>query len=125
MPTLERHSARGAERIAFEPAALIMAGWTGRDRAAVDHHIAELAALGVLGPRRIPTFYRQFRRCSPVRRRTSTSSARTSGEVEVVLLAFADGLWVGLGSDYANRAMEAPGVALAKQLCRKPMAVGL
>ena len=49
----------------------------------------------------------------------------TSGEVEVVLLAFADGLWVGLGSDHTDRAMEAHGVALAKQLCRKPMAAGL
>ena len=58
MPGFERHSAYGSDRIAFAPDALIMAGWTGRDRAAVDHHIAELAALGVPGPTRIPTFYR-------------------------------------------------------------------
>jgi hypothetical protein len=47
MPTFERHIRHGTERIGFEPAALIMAGWTGRDRAAVDHHIA---ALGVPRP---------------------------------------------------------------------------
>ena len=35
MPTFERHSTAGTDRIAFEPTDLIMAGWTGRDRAAV------------------------------------------------------------------------------------------
>jgi hypothetical protein len=126
MPTFERQSARGADRIAFEPAALIMAGWTGRDRAAVDHHIAELARLGVPGPRRIPTFYRldPALLAGPVPA-ILVLGEDTSGEVEVVLLAFADGLWVGLGSDHTDRAMEAHGVALAKQLCRKPMATGL
>ena len=58
MPMFERHGARGGDRIAVEPTGLIMAGWTGRDRAAVDHHIAELAALGVAGPSCVPTFYR-------------------------------------------------------------------
>ena len=126
MPTFERHSGRGVERTAFEPAALIMAGWTGRDRAAVDHHIAELAALGVPGPSRIPTFYRldPALLAGPVPE-IHVLGEDTSGEVEVVLLAFADGLWVGLGSDHTDRAMEVHGVALAKQLCRKPMAGGL
>lgn len=36
----------------------IVAGWTGRDRAAVDHHIAELADLGVAPPSEVPLFYR-------------------------------------------------------------------
>ena len=40
---------RGADRIAFDADDLIMAGWTGRDAAAVEHHVAELAALGVPG----------------------------------------------------------------------------
>jgi hypothetical protein len=126
MPIFERQSARGADRIAFEPAALMMAGWTGRDRAAVDHHIAELAALGLPGPRRIPTFYRldPALLAGPVPA-IHLLGEDTSGEVEVVLLALADGLWVSLGSDHTDRAMEAPGVALAKQLCRKPMAAGL
>jgi hypothetical protein len=103
MPTFERHSGRGAERIAFEPAALIMAGWTGRDRAAVDHHIAELAALGVPGPRRVPTFYRLDLAllAGPVPK-IHVLGEDTSGEVEVVLLAFPGGLWVGRGSDHTD-----------------------
>ena len=126
MPTFERHSQAGSDRIAFEPAALIMAGWTGRDRAAVDHHIAELAALGVPGPSRIPTFYRldPALLAGPVPA-IHVLGEDTSGEVEAVLLALADGLWVGLGSDHTDRRMEAHGVAISKQLCRKPMAAGL
>src|SRR2546421_12241729 len=42
----------------IEITALVIAGWTGRDRAAVEHHIAELAAIGVKRPRAIPCFYR-------------------------------------------------------------------
>ena len=36
---------------------LTIAGWTGRDRAAVDHHIEELAALGVAPPSAVPLYY--------------------------------------------------------------------
>lgn len=126
MPTFERHGKAGTDRIAFEPTDLIMAGWTGRDRAAVDHHVAELAALGVPGPSRIPTFYRldPALLAGPVGE-IHVLGEDTSGEVEAVLLALADGLWVGLGSDHTDRKMEAHGVALAKQLCRKPTAAGL
>jgi Protein of unknown function (DUF2848) len=42
-----------------------------------------------------------------------------------LLLALADRLWVGLGSDHTDRKMEAHGIAVSKQLCRKPMAPGL
>jgi hypothetical protein len=126
MPTFERHSQAGTDRIAFEPEVLIMAGWTGRARAAVDHHIAELAALGVPGPSRIPTFYQ----LDPALLAGAVSKIHvlgehTSGEVEAVLLSFPDGLWVGLGSDHTDRAMESHDVAISKQLCRKPMAPGL
>ena len=78
------------------------------------------------GPSRIPTFYRldPALLAGPVPE-IHVLGEDTSGEVEVVLLALADGLWVGLGSDHTDRAMEAHGVALAKQLCRKPMAAGL
>ena len=126
MPVFDRLSARGADRIAFEASDLIMAGWTGRDPAAVGHHVAELAALGVPGPSRVPLFYRldPALLAGPVAQIQVLGEA-TSGEVEAVLVALADGLWVGLGSDHTDRAMEAQGVAISKQLCRKPMAAGL
>ena len=42
----------------FEARRLVIAGWTGRDAAAIAHHIEELAALGVPAPSAVPLFYR-------------------------------------------------------------------
>src|SRR5689334_6226062 len=63
----------------------IIAGWTGRDRHAVEHHIAELKALGVPPPSRIPVFYRvSASRLTTARGIEGT--ATSTGEVEPVLL---------------------------------------
>lgn len=123
MPIFERQSDSGCLLISFEATDLVMAGWTGRDEIAVQHHIDELAALGVQPPSKVPLFYR----VDPALLAGSVAEIRvvgddSSGEVEVVLLAMADGLWVGLGSDHTDRAFESHSVQLSKQLCRKPMA---
>ncbi len=123
MPIFERQSQSGELLINFETTDLVMAGWTGRDEAAVRHHIDELAALGVPPPSKTPLFYR----VDPALlagsiEAISVVGEATSGEAEAVILAMADGLWVGLGSDHTDRAFEAHSVQLSKQLCRKPMA---
>ncbi|HEX6142803.1 MAG TPA: DUF2848 domain-containing protein [Geminicoccaceae bacterium] len=122
MPTFTRVTAAGRDRIAFEPEVLIMAGWTARDPAAVEHHMAELAALGVAPPSAVPLFYRMERGLVTTAERIDVLGPDTSGEVEAVLVSLADGLWVGLGSDHTDRRFEAVSVALSKQLCRKVMA---
>lgn len=99
----------------------IVAGWTGRDRAAVEQHMAELEELGVPRPSSAPIFYR----VSAARLTTSEeieSTAASSGEVEVVLLRHGGELWVGAGSDHTDREVETYGVAVSKQLCDKPVA---
>lgn len=122
MPLFERHAEAGRDRIGIEAEALVMAGWTGRDPESVQHHIEELQALGVSPPRLVPLFYRVDRALLTTAGTIDVVGAETSGEVEAVLVALADGLWLGLGSDHTDRAAEAHGVALAKQLCRKVMA---
>jgi len=101
---------------------LVIAGWTGRDRAAVEKHIAELEALGVQRPSNTPVFYR----ASAARLTTAESvemlGEQSSGEVEFVLLKTAGRLWVGVGSDHTDRDVETYDVAVSKQLCDKPVA---
>ncbi|MGH1481351.1 MAG: DUF2848 domain-containing protein [Geminicoccales bacterium] len=126
MPIFERQSEGGELLISFEATDLVMAGWTGRDRAAVQKHIDELAALNVPSPSKVPLFYR----IDPALLAGSVDEItvvgeQSSGEVEAVILQMADGLWVGLGSDHTDRAFEAHSVQGAKQLCRKPMATRL
>lgn len=123
MPIFERQSQSGELLISFDAADLVMAGWTGRDEAAVRHHIEELEALGVPPPSKTPLFYR----VDPALLVGAIDGIKvvgeaTSGEAEAVILAMSDGLWVGLGSDHTDRAFEAHSVQLSKQLCRKPMA---
>ena len=115
MPTFTRVTAAGRDRIAFEPEVLIMAGWTARDPAAVEHHMAELAALGVAPPSAVPLFYRMERGLVTTAERIDVLGPDTSGEVEAVLVSLADGLWVGLGSDHPDRRFEAVSVALSRR----------
>jgi hypothetical protein len=117
---------RGAERepVDIEVADLVIAGWTGRDTAGLQHHIDELAAIGVAPPSRVPLFYRVDRGLVTTATAIDVVGAETSGEVETVIFS-AGGLWVGLGSDHTDRAAEAISVALSKQLCRKVVAPDL
>lgn len=100
----------------------VIAGWTGRDRVAVEHHIKELEALGIARPATTPIYYR-----IAAARMTSASSIEvsgggSSGEVEFALLRHDGRLWVGVGSDHTDREVEAYGVTVSKQMCDKPMA---
>ena len=88
--------------------------------AAVEAHIAELEALGVPRPSTTPVFYRVSARRLTIDE-TIESTAPSSGEVEPVLLCHAGRLWVGVGSDHTDREVETYGVAVAKQMCDKPI----
>ncbi|HRD76512.1 MAG TPA: DUF2848 domain-containing protein [Hyphomicrobiaceae bacterium] len=115
-----RCSARsGAETRSFEPTALVVAGWTGRDEKSLQHHIEELAAIGVPRPSSVPVFYRNAIANVLQADRIEVLGPDTSGEVEPVILAMPDGLWLTVGSDHTDRKAETMGIALSKQLCPK------
>jgi len=101
---------------------LVIAGWTGRDEAALRKHIRELEEIGVKPPKTTPIFYRVSANLLTMADEIQVSGPDTSGEVEFVLLAKSDGLWVTVGSDHTDRKAETIGVSLSKQLCSKPIA---
>ena len=104
---------------------LIVAGWTGRDRAGIDHHIAELAELGVKPPSTVPLFYRASADLLTQADAIQCVGGQTSGEVEPLVLQIGGRRWLGLASDHTDRALEAHSVALSKQICAKPCAPDL
>ena len=104
---------------------LIIAGWTGRDKAAVEHHIAELEALGIARPKRTPCYYRVSVDRLTMADTIQAVGTDSSGEVEYFVLSLDDGLWVGLGSDHTDRKVEAYNVTVSKQMCVKPIAADL
>jgi hypothetical protein len=101
---------------------LVIAGWTGRDEQALRKHIKELEEIGVKPPKTTPIFYRVAAGLLSSDNEIQVSGPDTSGEVEFVLLAKPDGLWVTVGSDHTDRKAETIGVSLSKQLCAKPIA---
>ncbi|HEX6959294.1 MAG TPA: DUF2848 domain-containing protein [Ferrovibrio sp.] len=125
MLTFERIWQDRRDRIAVEIDTLIVAGWAGRDMQAIEHHIEELAAIGVKRPSSVPLFYRIGTGQLSQTTRLQVLGPDTSGEIEPVIVSLADGLWVTLGSDHTDRKAEAAGVALSKQLCAKVVGTGL
>lgn len=100
----------------------VIAGWTGRDPVARDHHIAELAAIGIAPPASTPIYYR----CSANRFITAGSiectGEESSGEVEFCLFASGGKIYVGVGSDHTDRKVETYNITVSKQMCDKPVA---
>lgn len=101
---------------------VLIASWTGRDPAVVEARISELERLGIARPPNVPMLYQIAKS-----RVTNASSVQvvgghSTGEVEFVLLSHQGRLWVGVGSDHTDRALEQHDAALSKQLCEKPIA---
>ncbi|RBJ81339.1 DUF2848 domain-containing protein [Pseudomonas sp. MWU12-2534b] len=101
---------------------LIIAGWAGRNRDAVEQHIAELEVLGVRRPSQTPCFYRVSASLLNSAPCIQVAGKDSSGETEVVLIPGAQGLLVGLGSDHTDRKVESYDVTVSKQMCDKPIA---
>lgn len=99
-------------------------GYTGRDIEKTKEHIKELAEIGISEPEEIPMLY-------PVRTSSLMQSGslevlgnKTSGEAEIVLI-FGDleeDVYVTVGSDHTDRALEEVDINLSKQICDKPFA---
>jgi hypothetical protein len=104
---------------------LVVAGWTGRDAAALNAHIEELAAIGVAPPKSVPIFYRNSAALLTTASQIETVGSKSSGEVEFVLYSLDDGLWVGVGSDHTDRQAETVNVTRSKQMCAKPVSAKL
>ena len=109
----------GVEKVAVDINDLVIAGWTGRDVAALNHHIEELKAIGVQPPSRVPLYYRVAAQMLTQADRIQVLGDDTSGEVEPVLVGAADRLWVTVGADHTDRKLESYGVAVSKQVCPK------
>jgi len=110
------------QTISLEVTEGLVAGWVGRDMAAIEEHIEELAQLGVPRPSAVPLFYRiagnQFIQSNTIQ----VVGEETSGEAETIVFMHNNELWVSLGSDHTDRKLETHSVALSKQICAKPVA---
>lgn len=109
--------ADGNEEITFKARRMFNAGWVGRDKAALQHHIDELAALGVPPPKFVPTLFALGNHLLTTASAAQVHGEETSGEVEYVLLWHGGEILVGVGSDHTDRKLEAHSIPKAKNMC--------
>ncbi|HEX7863322.1 MAG TPA: DUF2848 domain-containing protein [Variovorax sp.] len=107
---------------AVAPRALVVAGWTGRDIAAIEHHIEELAALGVPRPSSVPLYYRVAAQLLTQSPAIEALGDQSSGEAEPVFFFSQGEWWLSVASDHTDRHVESYSVAVSKQMCAKPVA---
>jgi 4-hydroxyphenylacetate 3-monooxygenase len=107
--------------IGLDAPRLIIAGYTGRDAAAVAAHIEELAAIGIPPPASVPAFFELdpgLVTSDPV---VKIRGSNTSGEVEPVLIRHDGRHYLGVGSDHTDREVERTDIAASKAACPKPV----
>jgi hypothetical protein len=121
-PIVFHLSANGAAARTISLSSLVIAGWTGRDAAAVTKHIRELEELGVRPPASTPVFYRASASRLTTNAVIEASGGDSSGEVEFVLVAEGGRIYVGVGSDHTDRNVETYNITVSKQICDKPIA---
>jgi len=120
--SIESDGVASTRLLAVEPKNFVISGWTGRDAAAIQHHIEELEALGVPRPSAVPLYYRASQDLLSQSGVVQVLGPESSGEAEPALF-FADGeWWLTVGSDHTDRQVESYSVAVSKQMCPKPVA---
>ncbi len=102
---------------------LVVAGWAGRNRHAIEHHIEELFAIGVPRPSSVPLYYRVAENQLTQAGRIQAVGEQSSGEVETFVFQRNGELYVSVASDHTDRRLETYSVALSKQVCAKPVGV--
>ena len=123
MPNRLTFRLQGSDRaIELVPEVVAIAGYTGRDQEAVRRHVAELAAQGIAPPPHTPMIYPITSDRVVIGDAIEVVGEQTSGEAEFVLVIVEDEIYVGLGSDHTDRALEKLDIPAAKQVC--PQVVG-
>lgn len=110
------------QEITFTPNRFVIAGWTGRDKVAMEKHMAELEELGIKRPAATPVFYRASTSRLTQQELLQNPGEGSSGEVEFVLFNIDGDWWIGTGSDHTDRQVEAYNITVSKQMCDKPIA---
>ncbi len=119
--TIHRYG-KAAETIELDVKKVFNAGWAGRDRDAVQHHIDELAAVGVPAPQHVPTLFALGNHLLTAADTIQVHGNDTSGEVEYVLFWHQGEIFVTVGSDHTDRRLEKHSIPKSKNLCLNVMA---
>ena len=100
----------------FTARRLLAGGFTGRDPAEVEAHVAELALLGVPPPKYVPWIFVANPEMIQMGGTVWAYDDTSSGEAEYVLLIGRDDIFVCIGSDHTDRGLESLSIEKSKQV---------
>ena len=109
----------GEQPVRFSAKRLILAGYTGRDAAAVASYITKLEHEGIAPPSEVPSYFVLGADRLTTGTAVEATSAESCGEVEFALLIDDDETYVAVASDHTDRALESIDIAASKQSCVK------
>jgi hypothetical protein len=109
-------SRAGSQPLRFDVKKLWNGGYAGRNTAAVQKHVDELAEHGVPAPKTVPIYFPLSNNQITTTEAVQVLGPESSGEVEYVLLFTQDGILVGLASDHSDRAIERTSIQASKQM---------
>ncbi len=114
---LTLRTASSSTPLLFPVRRVVNAGYVGRDQHAVRAHIEELAREGIPPPKQVPMLFPFLSAQLTTGDRIEVIGGDTSGEVEYVLLLHQGEVYVGVGSDHTDRALERDNLVKSKQVC--------
>ena len=109
----------------FTAKRLIVAGYTGRDAAAVAAYIVKLDAEGIAPPAEVPSYFTLGADRLTTASRIEVATPSSCGEVEFALLVGDDDVWVAAASDHTDRALETQDILASKQSCPKVLSTSV
>lgn len=107
-----------AEPARVDVGRIIVAGFTGRDQAAVQRHVEELRSHGIACPDRTPVLYQKFAHLLTTGPEIEVLGDETSGEAEFVLVVDRGRVLVVAASDHTDRELEKATIEKSKLVCQ-------
>jgi len=120
------HGKGGVTPLTVEYQHLFAIGYAGRNMEKTMEHIHELERdLGMPAPKRIPTIFECSNNLLTQEEQLQFIGKDTCGEAEYVIVLNDGKLYIGIGSDHTDRALESYNVLKSKQMCAKPIGTEL
>ena len=94
-------------------------GFTARNTEQMKKNLKALENQGIKYPNSFPQVYPCQRYILSDEREIEVVSDKTCGEVEFLLLILKEGIFIGVGSDHADKEIEKISIIKSKQLCAK------
>lgn len=111
----------GDKKIDIEPKNLIVMGFTPRDRKVLRELFEALEKIGGFIPDKTPMTYPLSADLLTTKDEISVVGNDTNGEVEYLIIPLNGDIYIGVGSDHADKQIESLNIQKSKQLCAKHM----